>query len=68
MQQLEYYTKHVYGNPLLYLVPTEQGKAIGRLIGKKTIDAMDVHNLQILGYTLIEVLPPKQEAQTSWAS
>jgi len=49
-------TKSVYGNDLMYVV-SEHAEAIQNLTGKKTIDASDIKQLKVLGFTFEAVVP-----------
>ena len=56
---IEYYTKNVYGNELIYVKDEHLKKAISNLLGKKTINKKDIANFKSLGITFKEVLPPR---------
>ena len=49
-------TKSVYGNDLMYVV-SEHAEAIQSLTGKKTIDASDIKQLKVLGFTFEAAVP-----------
>ena len=49
-------TRSVYGNDLMYVV-SEHAEAIQNLTGKKTIDASDIKQLRVLGFTLEAAAP-----------
>ena len=61
MKKLEFYTKNVYGQELFY--PITYAIEIEMLTGKKTLTAPVFKALCGLGFDLVEVLPPKTEAQ-----
>lgn len=57
---IKYYTKHVYGKPMHYVLDTEKARALVSLTGHKTLLQSDMKALEVLGFTLEEVLLPKE--------
>jgi hypothetical protein len=59
-QQIEYYTKNVYGQELMYILDSDMATYFQALTGKKTINETDMHLLsKMFGVEFKEVLAPK---------
>ena len=52
---IEYRIVSVYGRENIYVV-SDHAKAISELTRRKTIDATDIHALELLGFTFKQVL------------
>lgn len=57
---IEFYTKQVYGNDTQYVCESHIRSAIMAMTGQKTLTASTRHGLEQLGFTFIQVLPPKK--------
>lgn len=57
---IEYYTKTIYGKDTMYIVDKTTAERVQILTGRKTINSNDMIALQALGFTLTEVIAPKQ--------
>jgi hypothetical protein len=57
--EIQYYTKHVYGKPLRFIVEETYKKAVLRLNNQKTLNDNTMSGLGMLGFTFTEVLAPK---------
>ena len=53
---IEYYSKSVYGNELMYIKDEVIAKQISVLTGRKTITIEQKQALEVLGFSLIKVL------------
>lgn len=56
---IQYYTKQVYGNTLMYLIESKESNAILRLIGQKTISDKQMEQFEILGVTFERTFEPE---------
>ena len=53
---IEYYSKSVYGNELMYITDEVIAKQVMILTGRKTITIEQKQALEVLGFSLIKVL------------
>jgi len=53
---IEYYEKNTYGTYLNYIKDKDIAHEIQSLTKKKTIDTLDIHALEQLGFRLIKVM------------
>lgn len=59
---IEYYIKNVYGNELRYAANEEQAAALRMMSnGYQTISDGMVEGLELLGFELIQILPPQNK-------
>ncbi len=58
---IDFYTKNVYGNDLMYVSDPQIECHITSLTGRVTITNSDMFALQRLGFTFTEVLAPKSK-------
>ncbi len=56
---IEYYRKNIYGTEYMILSATKQADAIKHLMGHTTLTPHVKKWLEVLGFTFVEVLPPK---------
>lgn len=61
---IEYYTKNVYGNELIYLVESPETNVVLRLIGQKTISSYQMSLFESLGVNFTRVFEPQNEILT----
>lgn len=59
MTKVEYFTKNVYGNELIYLVGSDEAKTILSLIGQKTINKFQMAKFETLGVEFVRVFEPE---------
>lgn len=59
--QIEYYIKNVYGCENMYILNDNIANSVTELTNKKTISCRDIINLEKLGCTFKEVLPPRNK-------
>jgi len=57
--KIQYYRKSVYGNELIYLIDSNESRAILELIGQKTIGTGQIRRFETLGVQFEEVLQPR---------
>jgi hypothetical protein len=57
--EIKIYRKHIYGNELTLYVDQEIGSAMFELTQKRTLTDRIRKSMEKLGFTFIEVLPPK---------
>lgn len=55
---IEYYSKEVYGLEKLYVADENTATIISNLTGRKTLSTSDIGALNLLGFTLKQVLKP----------
>lgn len=59
--KIEFYTKNVYGNDLMYIVDAYIAAKLGRLLGTKTVDEDQKASLsELFGIEWVEVIAPKK--------
>jgi hypothetical protein len=58
MHNIDYYRKNVYGNTLYYIADMDIRQIIQAISGRTTITKQDIHNLELLGFQLTEVIAP----------
>ena len=58
--QIEYYRKSHYGTDHRYIVDPAVASAVTKLTGKKTVGPDHLAALESLGFTVTEVLPPRE--------
>lgn len=56
---LQFYTKHVYGLPTMYLVDQNVAEAVRLFNNHKTMTDSDKKALEKLGFSFTEVVEPK---------
>ena len=58
---IEFYTKNVYGNDLMYVADPAIAEHLTNLTGRVTIANSDMFALTKLGFTFTEVIAPKSK-------
>ena len=58
--KVQFYTKNVYGNTLIYLVDGVAAKAILNLIGQKTISKKQMSEFELLNIKFEQVINPDE--------
>jgi len=58
---VQFYTKSVYGNTLIYLVESEVSEAMLRLIDQKTISKSQMEKFEKLGLSFEQVINPSEK-------
>lgn len=56
--QINYYVKHVYGVPRMYIEDESMAKTIAGLVKMRTLDPEDKERLEVLGVEFHQVLAP----------
>lgn len=56
--EVQYYTKNVYGNVLIYLVDSEAARAMLSLIGQRTISEHQMELFKRLGHIFTRTFEP----------
>lgn len=59
--KVQFYTKNVYGNTLIYLVESEASENILCLIGQKTINKFQIERFKDLGIEFDQVINPEEK-------
>jgi hypothetical protein len=59
--KVQFYTKNVYGNVLIYLVEGEATDNILALIGQKTISKFQMNRFADLGVVFEQVINPEEK-------
>lgn len=55
---IQYYVKHVFGKPTMYIKDREQAAVVAVLIGRKILTQEAMEALKYFGVTFEQVLPP----------
>jgi len=58
---IQFYTKSVYGNTLIYLVESEASRSMLELIGQKTISKSQMARFEKLGLSFEQVINPSEK-------
>ena len=59
--KVQFYTKQVYGNTLIYLVESEATENMLCLIGQKTINKFQMKRFEDLGISFEQVINPEDK-------
>jgi len=58
---VQFYTKNIYGNTLIYLVDSESSRSMLELIGQKTISKSQMAEFEKIGVTFDQVINPSEK-------